>query len=154
MTGTQNHEGIAGTLAAVEYIADVGRLAAGDTTLDRRPALDAAFTSIQAYERELVSNLLAGLAENPKIKVWGITDPNRFDERLPTVSITHRDLTAEQLARHLGHRGIFVWDGNYYALPLTEALGLEPNGMVRIGLVHYNSREEIDRLLTEIAATT
>ncbi len=152
MTGTQNHEGIASTLAAVEYIADVGRLATGDAALDRRKALDAAFAAIQSYERELVGHLLAGLAEISKIKVWGITDPNRFDERLPTVSITHRDLTAEQLARHLGQRGIFVWDGNYYALPLTEALGLEPNGMVRIGLVHYNTREEVDRLLAEIAA--
>jgi cysteine desulfurase family protein (TIGR01976 family) len=152
MTGTQNHEGIAGTLAAVEYIADVGRLAADDIALDRRAALDAAFAAVQSYECDLVSRLLAGLAENPKIKVWGITAPTRLTERLPTVSITHRDLTAEQLAKHLGQRGIFVWDGNYYALPLTEALGLEPDGMVRIGLVHYNTREEIDRLLTEVAA--
>ncbi|MFP6658556.1 MAG: cysteine desulfurase-like protein [Pirellulales bacterium] len=150
MTGTQNHECIAGTLAAIEYLADVGRMANANANLDNTPALDAAFEAIQSYEGELVAHLLAGLAELPKIRVWGITAPSRLAERLPTVSITHQEMNAENLARHLGNRGIFVWDGNYYALPLTETLGVEPDGMVRIGLVHYNTHEEVDRLLLEL----
>jgi cysteine desulfurase family protein (TIGR01976 family) len=150
MTGTQNHECIAGTLAAVEYLANLGRTTSGNVDLDLSAALDSAFTSIRDYETDLVAHLLSGLAELPKIRVWGIADASRLDERLPTVSITHQDLTAEQLAKHLGERGIFVWDGNYYALPLTEALGVEPDGMVRVGLVHYNTRDEVDRLLREL----
>ncbi|MFP6693945.1 MAG: cysteine desulfurase-like protein [Pirellulales bacterium] len=150
MTGTQNHECIAGTLAAIEYLADVGRMANANSNLDNTPALDAAFEAIQSYEGELVAHLLAGLAELPKIRVWGITAPSRLAKRLPTVSITHQEMNAENLARHLGNRGIFVWDGNYYALPLTETLGVEPDGMVRIGLVHYNTHEEVDRLLLEL----
>jgi cysteine desulfurase family protein (TIGR01976 family) len=149
MTGTQNHEGIAGTLAAVEYLADLGRTLAADVP-DRRAALAAAFESIGAYERGLVAELLAGLAEMPEVTVWGITDPARFDRRVPTVGVTHRRLRPRELAEYLAARGIFVWHGNFYALPVTEALGLEPDGMVRIGLLHYNTREEVHRLLAAL----
>lgn len=150
MTGTQNHEGIAGTREAIDYLADLGRSLADDQDLDRRAALAEAFADIREYEIELARHLLAGLAELPDFKVWGITDPARLAERLPTVSITHHRLTATQLAARLGARGIFVWHGNYYALPLTERLGLEPEGMVRIGPVHYNTFDEIDRLISEL----
>jgi cysteine desulfurase family protein (TIGR01976 family) len=150
MTGTQNHEGIAGTREAVDYLADLGRSLADDHQLDRRAAIATAFADIRAYETELARHLLAGLAELPQYRVWGITDPARLAERLPTVSITHDRVTAATLATRLGERGIFVWHGNYYALPLTERLGLEPEGMVRIGPVHYNTFEEIDRLLSEL----
>ncbi len=146
MTGTQSHESIAGVVAAIEYLADVGRALAPKVS-DRRGALTAAFTGIRAYETELVRRLLAGLAEMQDIKVWGITDADRLRERLPTLSITHRRFKAIELAQRLADRGIFVWHGNYYALQLTEALGLEPHGMVRIGLVHYNTSDEVDRLL-------
>ncbi|HAY79875.1 MAG TPA: cysteine desulfurase-like protein, partial [Planctomycetaceae bacterium] len=81
-----------------------------------------------------------------------ITDPSRMSERLPTVSIRHRSISSQELAQKLGNAGIFVWDGNYYALQLTETLGLEPDGMVRIGLVHYNTVEEVHRLLEVLAA--
>ena len=81
------------------------------------------------------------------MKIWGITDPSQFDSRLSTVSITHRNVSPRQLALRLAEEGIFVWNGNYYALEVTESLGLEPEGMVRIGLVHYNTMEEVDRLL-------
>ncbi len=146
MTGTQNHEGIAGTLAAVDYLAELGHTLDPETP-DRRSALRAAFAAIADYERELVGGLLAGLAELPEVKVWGITDPSRLQQRVPTVALTHNRLSPKELATYLAQRGIFVWHGNFYALPLTEALGLEPDGTVRIGLLHYNTREEVERLL-------
>ena len=146
MTGTQNHECIAGTLAAVRYLAQIG----GDGS-DIRELLKTAFRLIRTYESELFGRLLAGLQNVPGIKIYGITDPQRFNERLPTVSFTHPKLTSQQIAQALGKRGIFLWHGNYYALALTEALGVEPDGMVRVGLVHYNTAEEVDRLLTALS---
>jgi len=149
MTGTQNHEGIAGTLAAIDYLADLGRqlqpAAAG-----RRQALAAAFAGIVPYEQMLVARLIAGLQQIGDVRVWGIVDPARSAERVPTVAFTHRRLTSQQIAEILGERGIFCWPGNYYALPLTEALGLEPDGAVRLGLLHYNTTEEVDRAIEEI----
>ncbi len=147
MTGTQNHECIAGVLAAIDYMADIGRLVSSDQTLDRRASLKASYQAVGGYESHLVTQLLSGLGEIPDIKVWGITDPADFTHRLPTVSITHQRLSATELAQHLADIGIFVWHGNYYALQITETLGLEPDGMVRIGLVHYNTEEEVTRLL-------
>lgn len=145
MTGTQNHEGIAGTLAAIDYLAELGRdHAAG--ALDRRAALAAAFEAIGQHERDLSSRLLETLGGLRGIRVRGITDPRRLPERVPTCSFTHRSHSPAEVARHLGRRGIFAWHGNYYALPLTEALELEPDGMLRIGMLHYNTVEEIDRL--------
>jgi cysteine desulfurase family protein (TIGR01976 family) len=151
MTGTQNHESIAGVLAAIEYLADLGR-AAEPATMSRRGALAAAFAAIGEYEMLLAARLLSGLAETPRIRVWGIAGTARLDERVPTVGITHESLGATELASRLGEQGIFVWHGNFYALPLTEALGLEPDGLVRIGLLHYNTPEEVDRLLAALAA--
>ena len=150
MTGTQNHECLAGTLAAVNYLADIGRNCAEDQSLPRRSALETAFNSIQPYEQFLVERLLAGLRNIPGIQIWGSNDPARAHERLPTLSITHHRLSPEALATELGQRGLFVWHGNYYALELTDSLGLEPDGMVRIGLVHYNTADEVDRLLGEL----
>jgi cysteine desulfurase family protein (TIGR01976 family) len=146
MTGTQNHEGIAGTLAAVDYLAEIGR-AHDPSAGDRRSALSAAYSAIVDYERTLVRHMLESLAELKDVRVWGITDLDRLAERVPTVAITHSHRTPQQIAQHLADRGIFVWHGNYYALPLTETLGLEPDGMVRIGQLHYNTRGEIDRLI-------
>jgi cysteine desulfurase family protein (TIGR01976 family) len=151
MTGTQNHEGIAGVAAAIEYLADLGRSFAPDVS-DRRAALSVAFGEIGTYERGLCRQLLAGLGELPSVRVWGITDPARLPQRVPTVSITHRKLPAADLAEHLGQRGIFAWHGHFYALELTEALGLEPAGLVRLGLLHYNTAGEVDRLLAVLRA--
>lgn len=150
MTGTQNHEGIAGTLAAVDYLADVGRRHTSDDSLDRRAALREAYAVIGDYERQLVARLVAGLSDLEDVRIWGITDPDRFSERLPTLSITHAKKRPAELAEFLGQRGICVWQGNYYALQLTETLSLEPDGMVRIGLVHYNTAEEVDRILESL----
>ncbi|HXV75199.1 MAG TPA: cysteine desulfurase-like protein [Candidatus Polarisedimenticolaceae bacterium] len=146
MTGTQNHEGIAGTLAAIDHLADLGR-ATGLPATDRRGALRAAFETIVAYERGLAGEMLDALATLDGVRLWGIGDRTRLGERVPTFAVTHRRLPPAEIARHLADRGIFVWDGNYYALPLTEALGVEPDGMVRIGLLHYNTSAEIDRLI-------
>jgi cysteine desulfurase family protein (TIGR01976 family) len=146
MTGTQNHEGIAGALAAVDYLADLGRRLVPGAT-ERRDALMAAYDGITAYERALVARLLDGLDALARVRVWGITEKSQLDRRVPTLAITHQRVKPIELARHLADRGIFVWHGNFYALPVTEALGLEPEGMVRIGLLHYNTDEEVGRLL-------
>ena len=150
MTGTQNHEGIAGVLAAVAYLTELGHAVSRDDSLPRREALKRAYAAIGEYETTLVARLLSGLAEIDGVTVYGIRDAGRFSERLPTVSLTHARRTPAELAEHLGERGIFAWHGNYYALCLTEALGLEPNGMLRLGLVHYNTPEDVDRVLTAL----
>jgi cysteine desulfurase family protein (TIGR01976 family) len=150
-TGTQSHEGIAGTAAAIEYLAALGRRV-DPTAADRRRALDAAFAAIAAHERALVARLLEGLARLPAYRVWGITDPARLDERAPTVSITHARARPAELAAALAARGVFAWHGNYYALELSRALGREPDGMVRLGLLHYNTAAEVDRCLAALSA--
>ena len=147
MTGTQNHECLAGTMAAVDYLADLGRRVDSRENLNRRELLTSAYQAIQQYESRLIRRLIDGLQQLPGVRIWGITSEEKMSQRLPTVSFTHERLTATQIAESLGQRGIFVWHGNYYAQPLTEALGLEPEGMVRVGLVHYNTEGEVDRLL-------
>jgi cysteine desulfurase family protein (TIGR01976 family) len=149
MTGTQNHEGIAGVAAAVEYLAEIG--ASGSVGRIANPShaqLAAGLAAIRSYEAGLCARLLAGLQERPRFRVWGIADPKRVFERAPTVSITCADRTPEQVAAHLAARHMYVWNGNLYALELTERLGLEERGgFVRLGLVHYNTAEEVDRVL-------
>ena len=147
MTGTQSHEAIAGALAAVEYLADLGRLLTASDSLSRRAALREAYREIGLYERALVKRLLAGLAELPEIQIFGIADPARLEERVATVAFTHERFTSSEMAERLGKLGLFTWHGNYYALNLTESLGLEPEGMLRVGLVHYNTPTEVERLL-------
>jgi cysteine desulfurase family protein (TIGR01976 family) len=141
MTGTPNFEGIAGTRAAIDYLVDLGEGA------DRRAKLRSAFGRIRAHERELTLHLLGRLAELPDVRVLGISDAKRVDERVPTASIVHRKREAKAVAAHLAANGIFVWHGNMYALRLSESLGLEPHGMTRIGLLHYNTAAEVDRLI-------
>jgi selenocysteine lyase/cysteine desulfurase len=149
MTGTQNHEGLAGVAAAVDYLRTAG--GPPDTGLDRRGQLRSSLTVIQAYEAELGRRLLEGLAARPRFRVWGIKDPARFRERVPTVSITLPGRPAGELAAHLAARDIYAWNGNMYALSLAERLGLEgQGGFLRLGLVHYNTPEEIDRLLAAL----
>ena len=105
-------------------------------------------SAIQAYERGLISLLIKGLLEIEGLEFYGIREPERFAERTPTVAVRHPARTPQQIAKSLGDQGIFVWDGNYYALNLSEGLGVEPSGgMLRIGLAHYNTSEEIERFL-------
>jgi len=146
MTGTQCHEGIAGTLEAVNYLADLGRKVAGESP-DRREALRAAFAAIEVYERSLCGELLEGVARLAGVRVVGITDAKRLEERAPTVGILAEGCSPDALSEALGKRGVFSWGGNSYALPLTEALGLEPDGVLRVGLLHYNTAEEVGRFL-------
>jgi cysteine desulfurase family protein (TIGR01976 family) len=152
MTGTQSHEGIVGAAEAVDYLADLGRTADPSAT-DTRGALRSAFAAIAERERALVARLLDGLAAMPGFRVWGVTQPGRLHERVPTVSVTHHRVTPAEMADVLARQGLFTWAGNHYALPLTEALGLEPNGTLRIGLLHYNTAEEVDRLLEVLSAS-
>ena len=144
-TGTQCHEGIAGMLAAIEYLADLGRDHDAEAT-GRRAALVAAFGAIRAHEVGLSAHAADVLEAVPALRLYGITDRTRFTERTPTFSFTHAHRGPGALAAHLAHRGIYAWHGNFYALALTEALGLEPHGLLRVGLLHYNTRAEIDRL--------
>jgi cysteine desulfurase family protein (TIGR01976 family) len=146
-TGTQVQELISGIYAAVEYIAELG-LRCDPSAKTRREALLAAYRSTVAYERTLITTLIAGLFRIPGLQFFGISDPLRFAERCSTISFRLRKGTPTDAATFLGERGIFTWDGNFYALNLTERLGVEKlGGVLRVGLVHYNTAEEVDRLL-------
>jgi cysteine desulfurase family protein (TIGR01976 family) len=149
-TGTQLHELIVGINAAVDYLASVGRHCnAGATT--RREALLAAYAATVPYERTLATRLIAGLVEIPNLKFFGITDPARFAERCSTVSVRIGEHNPTAIAAFLGDRGIFTWDGNFYALNLTERLGVQDSGgLLRIGLVHYNTMDEVERVLAAL----
>lgn len=149
-TGTHNLEGLAGVNGAIAYLADLGEKINAQAET-RRAAIQAAFTAIKQYERELGEHLVQGLLQIPGLKFYGIKDPSRFGERTPTVSIRVERHTPHDLATKLGDRGFFVWDGNYYALNLSERLGVESlGGMLRIGLVHYNTAEEVSRFLAAL----
>jgi len=153
-SGTKNHEGLAGTTAAINYLADLGA-EFGAPFADQYPEfegrrlhLKTAMAAIRAYERPLAKRLISGLEAIPGVTLYGITDPARFDQRAPTVAFTLEGYTPRQVAERLGNEGIFVWDGNYYALAVTERLGVEESGgMVRVGIAHYNTAADVERLL-------
>jgi|SRR5579872_84308 cysteine desulfurase family protein (TIGR01976 family) len=148
--GTLNHECIAGITACVEYIADLGRRAHPEVKT-RRAAIEAAHAAIHEHERALTERLISGLKKIRGAKIYGITDPARFDERCGTLAVRIDGHTPLELSTKLGDRGFFTWDGNYYALNLTEHLDVEKSGgFLRIGLVHYNTVEEVDRLLAAL----
>ena len=153
--GTLNHEGIAGITACVDYLANLGRHA-DPSASSRRQALEAAYQAIHHHESELVSKLVKGLLAIPGLKFYGITNPQRFEHRCPTVAVRIAGHPPRELAEKLGERGFFTWDGNYYAIGVTERLDVEKDGgFLRIGLAHYNTAEEVERLLAglrEIAA--
>src|SRR5262249_46914916 len=110
--------------------------------------LRAALTAVRAYEAGLAHLLLEALARRPRFKVWGITDPGRLEGRVPTFALTHPYRTPAQMAERLAARDVYAWNGHLYALALPERLGLEAHGgFLRLGLVHYNTAEEIDRLM-------
>jgi selenocysteine lyase/cysteine desulfurase len=119
--------------------------------LTRRDALLAAYRVIRAHELQLMQLMLRGLSQIPSLRLYGIADPTRLDSRCPTFAIRIPGHTPLELATKLGERGIFTWDGNYYALNLTERLGVEQDGgFLRIGLVHYNTEAEVDRVIDEL----
>jgi len=178
-TGTQNHEAIAGVLGAVEYLEWFGKAFGGSNEeqqagrgrsskhaqdeqvtkdlpeQDRKLTLKQAMQALHRSELEISRTLLEVLQETPGVKLYGIADLNRLEERVPTYSFTLKGRHSHTVAEELGKRGIFVWDGNYYALNVTTDLGLEGSGgMVRVGPVHYNTVKEVMRFaqaLREIA---
>jgi len=143
MTGTQSHESIWGAAAAVDYIASLS----GSTEGSRSRRLDVAFERIQAHERTIGERLLAGLRELKNFRLWGIADSSRWNERVPTFSLTHQSLTPQQMCDRLLERGLLSWAGNHYALSFCECCNLEPGGTLRLSLMHYNTQAEVDRLL-------
>ena len=145
--GTLNHECIAGITACVDYLADLGRQV-NPSAATRREALTSAYQEIVAYERALCERLVAGMKSIPGLKIYGISDPAHFDRRCPTLAVRIEGHTPLELSTKLGDRGFFTWDGNYYAINVTEQLDVEKDGgFLRIGLFHYNTVEEVDRLL-------
>jgi cysteine desulfurase family protein (TIGR01976 family) len=154
-TGTQNHEGFAGWIAAVDYLAELGRAHGTPSGWDRRAGIGAAFDAIGAWEAELSRRFLEGVGSIADARVYGITDAERIGDRTPTFAVRLGDRHPFETAKALGERGIFVWDGHYYALELMERLGLqETGGAVRIGFCHYNTPAEVDRVLEELTALT
>lgn len=150
-TGTQNHECMAGTTAAIDYLAELGRRCSGYGDATRREDVISAMCAIRAYERRLAGRLVRGLLAIPGLEFYGIRDEERFDWRAPTAAIRLDGLSPRNVAEALGDQGIFVWDGNFYALSVTEDLGVEESGgLVRIGLAHYNTMEEVDSLLAAL----
>jgi len=159
-TGTQNHEGLAGLVGVIEYLVMIGRengsryreLFSANTETGsyhgRQLELKVAMQALMDYERGLSAQLLAGLREIKGIQVYGITDPKQLAIRVPTFACNIEGYSPRELAEYLASQGIFAWDGNYYALGIMERLELESKGgALRLGMAHYNTSEEIDRVL-------
>lgn len=145
-TGTQSFESLSGVTAAVEYLASIGE---GET---RRARLEQAMARTKAYEMILGERFLVGATAVPGLKVYGVTDVERLAERTPTFAVSLAGFTPAEVAAYLGEQGIFVWDGHYYAIAVMERLGLlDKGGLVRIGFAHYNTVDEVDRLLAALA---
>lgn len=146
-TGTQSHEGIAGCGAAADYFAGIGALSVEGS---RREQIVAGFDAMFEYEKALALRLIVGLQSINGVTVHGVTDPAAMDRRVPTVSFTHVSAMPADVARALGERNIFCWSGHNYALEPARVLGIEEQGVVRLGPVHYNTLGEIDETLSAI----
>jgi cysteine desulfurase family protein (TIGR01976 family) len=153
-TGTQNHEGMAGTAAAVEYFASIGATIAGayhshyPQFSGRRLHVHAAMDCLFDYEKGIAKRLIDGLQQLPGVRVQGITAADALERRVPTVSFTAAGAAPDSIAKALAEKNIFVWSGHVYAVEVARALGIfDAGSVVRVGPVHYNSASEIDRLL-------
>jgi cysteine desulfurase family protein (TIGR01976 family) len=152
-TGTQNHEAIAGLLGTLEYFEWIGgefsRSGAGPSASayeGRRLVFKRALAAIRDYERNLCRALAEAVQGASGTKIYGITDPGRFDERAPTFAFRIEGISPRDIAVALDRAGFFVWNGNYFALEVTRRLNVEDKGgMVRVGAVHYNTLDEIAR---------
>ena len=150
-TGTQNHEGIAGVLGAVEYLAWVGETFGGEGEAWREAGFSGqklsvhkGLAAIRSYEMDLSRALIEAIESVPGTRIYGITDPKKMDQRVPTVSFRLEGKPPRAIAEALGNEGFYVWDGNYYALAVTDRLGIETSGgMVRVGAAHYNTVDEV-----------
>ncbi|MEJ5314475.1 MAG: cysteine desulfurase-like protein [Anaerolinea sp.] len=153
-TGTGNFEGIAGVAGALEYLEWVGKTFGSEVDESipshlsgRRRSFKKAMTAIRSYEYTLSRALLDILEEIPGITIYGITNRRQLEQRVPTVSFTLKGKHPQEIARWLDRQHIQVWNGNFYALAVTQRLGLEDSGgLVRVGPVHYNTLEELERL--------
>ncbi len=152
-TGTQSFESFAGLIATIEYWAELGeQVSPTGIALTRRDRLVAATTATSGYERGLARRFLDGVADLPRVEVYGITEGDLTD-RTPTFALAVAGAHPDEVAANLGAQGIFVWSGNYYAVEIMEALGrADTGGLVRIGFVHYNTAAEVDRILEALAA--
>jgi len=153
-TGTGNFEAMAGTTAAIDYLASVGQRFGAEFASQfprfegRRRDLKAGMVAIRDYEAGLCERMLAGMQSIEGLRIYGITDPERRHQRVPTVSFTIEGLTPAEISQRLADASIFAWEGNFYALAVTQHLGLEAQGgLLRVGLVHYSTAEEVDTLL-------
>lgn len=149
-TGTPSFETIAGTHATLSYLTEIGQQY-GDTSQFTefngiRRYLKQAMQVLAGYEQTLVAHLIEGLQQIPGLTIAGITDSTRYHQRVPTVAYVLTGYTPDAIAEHLAQQDIYVWSGNYYAVEIMKRLH-RPDGMVRIGLAHYNTHEEIERLL-------
>jgi cysteine desulfurase family protein (TIGR01976 family) len=147
--GTKNHEGLAGVAAAIDYLAGLGvHYSGAPVGASRREKLAAAWREIGDYEQMLIERLIEGLEVVPGVRIYGITNRYEWNQRVATVSIRKEGTTPQQLAETLDAQNIFAWNGNFYAYEFSHRLGAEPSGgFLRLGLVHYNTLEEIDRCL-------
>lgn len=146
-TGTANFEAIAGTLAAIDYLASLGAPGPVAAGMPRRQALDAAFAAIAAHEQQLGARLLRGLLALPGLRLVGLANPEQMERRCSTFSLVAAKRRPAELATALAARGIQCWAGHSYAVALIEALGLGPDGVLRLGLLHYNTSAEVDIVL-------
>ena len=144
-TGTQNHEGIVGAAAAVDFLAS---LANGDST-SRRDALRASFSALHARGEILLAKLWNSLAAIDGLTLYG---PKPGTPRTPTLSFTLRGFSTDDVAIALAKRGVFVSNGDFYAATIVERLGLVPDGLVRVGCTCYTSEDEVDRLIDGVRA--
>ena len=145
-TGTPQTELLAGLAACVDHYDWLGGEVSGEDS--RRGRIEAAYAAAIDYEACLVMRLIDGIRAIPGTTVHGIVNPNRVGERVPTVSVTHDRVSPPEAAERLARDGICVWSGHNYALEVVRHLGIdEQTGVVRIGLAHYNTEEEVDRTL-------
>jgi len=152
-TGTQSHEGMAGTAAAIDYFAWIGETMSDSSGTDseRRHHLISGLDLLFDYEKALAAQLIAGLQNISGVIIQGISSADAMDRRVPTVSFTHDRHAPATIAAALAERNIFAWNGHNYALEVAKALGiLESGGAVRVGAVHYNGVDEIDAVLNAL----
>ena len=153
-TGTLSHEGLAGTTAAVDYLASIGELfgsnyyARNENFEGRRLNVHAAMNCLFEYEKELGGALIDGLQQLPGVRIQGVTAKDAMARRVPTVSFTVDGVEPASIAESLAQKNIFVWSGHNYAVEPAMALGIyDVGGAVRVGPVHYNTRAEVDAIL-------
>ena len=153
-TGTQLHEGQAGTLGVIEYLQWIGTTMASEyhslfsKLNDDSKNLHSAMYAIQEYEKILSEKLISGLKDLKGVQIRGISNKKDFSRRVPTVSFTVENKNPEEIATKLANENIFVWHGHNYALEAIRLMGIEESGgVIRIGPVHYNTIEEIDKTL-------